>query len=174
MTKELVEIYAKPAAFSDSFTVGYQIYDNNEYAVLETISELGTFDSYQIRSKQEIKSYRSQTPYLKLYEEIIHFNKSNRTYDVYNLSELRPVVDNFKEACSYIQEHQLIATFVAINEENLLHAKVIDVKDESVDVELFDLERSCFDAQVNIEYEALVGIDIISAYTHMLNQVSHS
>ncbi|MFB8725893.1 hypothetical protein [Enterococcus casseliflavus] len=131
--KQLVELYSKNRTEyeDESFSLEYILMALDSFIVFMSISEIGTLESIQLRSKKFITNIVSNTEYTKMYDFFVSYSKKMNAFDGFSLEESVALTESTTKEIlnTALKRNQTISIITSID-ESILTGKIVllDIK----------------------------------------------
>jgi len=99
----------------------------DSFIVFMSISEIGTLESMQLRSKKFIKNIVSNTEYTKKYDFFVNYSKQMNAFDGFSLEESVALTENItpKEILNTALKRSQTISIITSIDESILTGKLV-------------------------------------------------
>lgn len=164
MNKELIEIYSKEA---DSFAVGFIVYENNKYLLINAVDDQGKYDGYLLFSKTFIEKIERNTAYLNKLIKYMDFwsnisiGKSDN--DIYKNTP------SFKDLISYAKENEKIISIGKSSEYfDFLTGYVSKIEAKGLMLDAIDTNTAEIYSSFYVNFDEIKVLEIDSIDSYLL------
>lgn len=162
----LVELYSKNITENEdeSFSLGYILKDLDSFIVFMSISETGTFDSIQLRSKRNISKIVKDTEYTKMYDFFVSYSKNNKVFDDFSLENIVSVEDNksIEDVLNNTLKLKRTVSIVTSKDESVLTGKIALLDTNQLVLTLLNYESMKMENKKSVSLDSVICIDVVS------------
>jgi hypothetical protein len=172
--KQLVELYSKNMTEyeDESFSLGYILMELDSFIVFMSISEIGTLESIQLRSKKFIKNIVSNTEYTKMYDFFVSYSKKMNAFDGFSLEESVALNENTtpKEILNTALKLNKTISIITSLDESILTGKIVLLDINRLVLSLLDYENIEIDKKQSVSLETIICIDLVSIENYLYDK----
>ncbi|GAB7307805.1 MULTISPECIES: hypothetical protein [Enterococcus] len=173
-SNQLLELYSKDIDDygSESFSLGYILQDLGSFILFMSISETGTLDSIQIRSKKYLVKIIDNSAYIRMYEFFVSYNKINKSFDNYDLGSIINL-EKIKTIDDLLTNNLVLKKSVTVihsNDESVFTGKINLLDSKKLVLSIIDYESITKTNKKTINIDDLICIDIVSVENFLLDK----
>lgn len=169
----LIELYMETVdEDNDSFSLGYVLYESNDYILFLSINENSMVESVQLRIKKYVSDIQSNTDYLKMFLQYISYVKKKGIFDPFRLINEYEQLPNksLEGVLDYFLEKERIISVVTAGNEEIITGKIILLEDHSIVLTKFDFNSTSYNEKVVILKSEIICVDLFSSENLLLQQ----
>lgn len=172
--KQLVELYSKNRTEyeDESFSLGYILMELDSFIVFMSISEIGTLESIQLRSKKFIKNIVSNTEYTIMNDFLVNYSKKMNAFDGFSLEESVALTENTtpKEILNTALKRNKTISIITSIDESILTGKIVLLDRNRLVLSLLEYENIEIDHKQSVSLETILCIDVVSVENYLYDK----
>lgn len=170
----LIELYSRNFIENEdeSFSLGYILMELDSFIVFMSISEIGTLESIQLRSKKFITNIVNNTEYTKMYDFFVSYSKKMNAFDGFSLEKSVALTENTtpKEILNTALKRNKTISIITSIDESILTGKIVLLDINRLVLSLLDYENIEIDHKQSVRLETILCIDVVSVENYLYDK----